>query len=89
VRRERPELYKGFNPWDKICDPQALTAMFVEAGVELSSVEAESGNQPLRSPEDFWTIVLGSGYRATIDQLRPDERERVPRRPSMSSRSTT
>ena len=77
VRRERPELYKGFNPWDRVCDPQALAATFREAGVEVGAVEAESSVQPLESPEDFWTIVMGSGYRATVEQLNSDERERV------------
>jgi hypothetical protein len=31
----------------------------------------------LRSPEDFWTIVRGSGYRATHDALNASEREMV------------
>jgi ubiquinone/menaquinone biosynthesis C-methylase UbiE len=77
VRRERPELYKGFNPWDRICDPDALAAVFREAGVEAVDAQAESSVQPLESPKDFWTIVLGSGYRATVEQLNADERERV------------
>jgi ubiquinone/menaquinone biosynthesis C-methylase UbiE len=77
VRRERPELYKGFNPWDRVCDPRALAAMLLEAGVEAAGVEAESSVQTLESPDDFWTIVLGSGYRATVAQLNSDERERV------------
>jgi hypothetical protein len=38
-------------------------------------VEAVAGEHPLDSPEDFWDIVLGSGYRATVDALAPDERE--------------
>jgi len=29
----------------------------------------------LEQPEDFWDIVLGSGYRATVDAL--DEAQRV------------
>jgi SAM-dependent methyltransferase len=32
---------------------------------------------PLGSPEDFWTIVRGSGYRATHDAMSVDEREAV------------
>jgi len=77
VRRERPDLYKGFNPWDKVCDRDGLTAVLLEGGVEVSDTETEASAQPLESPEDFWTIVLGSGFRATVDQLSPDERERV------------
>lgn len=29
----------------------------------------EEGSQPLRTPDDFWTIALGSGLRWTIDQM--------------------
>jgi hypothetical protein len=28
IRQERPDLYKGFNPWDRICDPKSLGALF-------------------------------------------------------------
>ncbi len=37
----------------------------------------ESGSQPLRSPEDWWTTALGMGFRATVDALDPDAGERV------------
>jgi ubiquinone/menaquinone biosynthesis C-methylase UbiE len=77
VRDERPELYKSFNPWDRIGDPDALAAMLLEADVQANEVVAEAGIQPLHSPDDFWTIVLGSGYRSTVEQLNPGARERV------------
>jgi hypothetical protein len=28
-------------------------------------------------PEDWWTIILGSGYRLTVEALSPENRERV------------
>ena len=34
------------------------------------------GSQPLRSPEDWWTIAR-MGFRATVDALDPDARQRV------------
>jgi len=77
VRSERPDLYKSFNPWDRINDPAALAAMLREGGVSATDAGAESSIQPLNSPEDFWTIVLGSGYRATVEQLDSTARERV------------
>jgi hypothetical protein len=77
VRNERPELYKSFSPWDRIGDPHALRSMLGEAGVETSEVWAESGAQTLNAPEDFWTIVLGSAYRSTIEQLDREARDRV------------
>ena len=77
VRSERPDLYKSFNPWDRINDPSALAAMLREGGVSATDATAESSIQPLNSPEDFWTIVLGSGYRGTVEQLDSTARERV------------
>jgi len=40
-------------------------------------VVAEADSQPIHSPDDWWAMVLGSGYRGTIDQLSPAEREQV------------
>jgi ubiquinone/menaquinone biosynthesis C-methylase UbiE len=77
VRLVRPDLYKGFNPWDRICDPEALRALLSSAGAEEAAVVAESGSQPLEAPEDWWPMVLGTGYRGTLEQLDPDARHRV------------
>jgi ubiquinone/menaquinone biosynthesis C-methylase UbiE len=79
IKAERPDLYKGFNPWDRICDPAALTQVLQEGGVERPEVVAESGEHPIPSPEAWWAAVLGSGYRGTLDQLDPVARERVRR----------
>jgi ubiquinone/menaquinone biosynthesis C-methylase UbiE len=79
VRKVRPDLYKSFNPWDNINDPSTLAAMLLKAGVQTDDVVAESGTQPLSSPEDFWTIAMGSGFRGTIEQFDPDSREHVRR----------
>ena len=77
VRNERPDLYKSFNPWDRINEPRALASMLLEAGVHTDDLLAEAGAQPLSSPEDFWTIAMGSGYRGTIEQLDQETRKRV------------
>jgi ubiquinone/menaquinone biosynthesis C-methylase UbiE len=77
VRDVRPELYRGFNPWDRITDPNQLRSVLTEAGVNDPEIEPESGTQPLLSPEDWWTIALGSGLRGTIDALDPDAQEYV------------
>jgi ubiquinone/menaquinone biosynthesis C-methylase UbiE len=69
VRRVRPDLYSAFNPWDRITTPEAVRKLFVDAGVPHAEVVAEEGYQALRTPEDFWTIALGSGLRWTIDQM--------------------
>jgi ubiquinone/menaquinone biosynthesis C-methylase UbiE len=77
VRAERPELYRGFNPWDRICDPDALRAVLREGGVEQAEIVAVAETHPIPSAEAWWSAVLGTGYRGTIDQLEPAARERV------------
>lgn len=77
VRSVRPDLYKGFNPWDRISQPDELRALLVAAGLPQSEVVPESDSQPVNSPDDWWPMVLGSGYRGTIDQLSEADRERV------------
>lgn len=77
VRVERPELYKGFNPWDRICETESVKAMLREGGVDADEVVADSGTHSVNSTADWWSIVLGSGYRGTIEQLDPEARERV------------
>ena len=79
VREVRPDLYKGFNPWDRVCDPESVRSLMAEAGVNTQEVILEGGTHPLRAPEDWWSMVLGSGYRGTIEQLDAEGRERVRR----------
>jgi ubiquinone/menaquinone biosynthesis C-methylase UbiE len=77
VRQEDPELFKSIKPWNKIVQPDPLRALLVECGVTDPDVVAEPGALPLDTPEDWWTIILGSGYRSTVDALSPPVRERV------------
>ena len=79
VRAERPDLYAAFNPWDRITEPTAVAQLLNDAGVSAADVVAESGVQRLSIPEDWWTIVLGSGLRWTVEQLGPEAAERVMR----------
>ncbi len=77
IKNVRAELYKGFNPWDRINAPTNLKDILREGGVEAPKVTAENRLHPVNSPKDWWTIVLGSGYRGTIEQLDASERQRV------------
>ena len=77
IKDIQPDLYKGFNPWDRINDPAGLRKILDEGGVASPNIIAENRLHPIKSPEDWWTIVLGSGYRGTIEQLEASERERV------------
>ncbi|MGZ5053543.1 MAG: class I SAM-dependent methyltransferase [Methylobacter sp.] len=65
----RPELQRGFNPWDRISEPFSLSKMLAEAGVHTDKIVAETGTHPLHSPDDWWAIAMGSGYRGTLAQL--------------------
>jgi ubiquinone/menaquinone biosynthesis C-methylase UbiE len=69
-----PTLYKSFHPWDEITTPERLVGLFNRAGIDKVMVEAIRGSHPLADPEDFWHIALGTGYRATVDALEPDQR---------------
>jgi SAM-dependent methyltransferase len=77
VRQVRPDLYAAYNPWDRITTPEAVRTLFHGAGVPSVDVQPEDGYQPLSTPEDFWAIALGSGFRWTIDQLGPQGAEQV------------
>jgi ubiquinone/menaquinone biosynthesis C-methylase UbiE len=77
VRRENAELVKSIKPWNRIVEPGPLRALLVECGVTDPVVVEEPGTHPLDTPEDWWTIILGSGYRSTVDALSPSDRERV------------
>jgi SAM-dependent methyltransferase len=77
VGEVEPSLYKSFNPWDKITTPEAVSALFAGAGTSVPTVEAVPAEHHLQHPDQFWELVLGSGYRATVDALNPDQRSRV------------
>lgn len=77
IGRERPDLVRAFDPWTRIDSPAALEELLRASGIEHANITAESNLQPLATPDDWWTIVLGSGYRSTVEQLDPVARERV------------
>jgi SAM-dependent methyltransferase len=77
VDAERPDLVGGFRPWTRITDAAALSEVFRRGGAATPTVETEPGSHPLADPDDWWTIVLGTGYRATVQQLDPAAADRV------------
>jgi ubiquinone/menaquinone biosynthesis C-methylase UbiE len=79
VGTERPDLVEAYQPWDRITAPGRLADYLQAGGVEGVTIEEEAGRQALGSPEDWWAIVLGTGYRATVEQLGPDAAARVKR----------
>jgi len=73
----RPDLLRSFNPWERISNPDGLREMLAAADVDTDNIVAESGSHPLNSPEDWWAIAMGSGYRGTLAQLDADTFARV------------
>src|SRR5262249_31013237 len=77
LKRERPDLYSAFNPWDRITDVGSVRRLLHDGGVADCEVIAEDGVQKLRAAEDWWTIALGSGLRWAIDQMDPQTAARI------------
>ena len=69
VREVKSDLYKGFSPWDRISDPESVRALLRDGGIERAEVVAEPGTHLIPSAGAWWSAVLGSGYRGTVDQL--------------------
>jgi hypothetical protein len=52
-------------------------ALLREGGIDETEVIAEAGRHPIPSPEAWWSAVVASGYRGTLDQLDAKHREQV------------
>ncbi|HTN26589.1 MAG TPA: methyltransferase domain-containing protein [Burkholderiales bacterium] len=77
VRAVRPDLYKGFNPWDRITDPPSVRALLQSGGAENAEAIAVAGEHPIPSPQAWWSAVLGTGYRGTLEQIDAAGREHI------------
>jgi SAM-dependent methyltransferase len=80
VRDAEPSLFKAFNPWDEITTEAALADLLSRGGVKDAAVTAVPGWHGLDHPDRFWDIVLGSGYRATVEALSQEQRDVVRKR---------
>jgi ubiquinone/menaquinone biosynthesis C-methylase UbiE len=69
VREIRPDLYKGFNPWDRICDPESVRALLAEAGIQHAEVIAEAFSRRIRFSPQLAVARQGqdSGLRGSGD----------------------
>jgi hypothetical protein len=57
--------------------PDAVRSLLKDSGIADADVVPEDGRQPLQSPDDWWTVVLGSGFRWTVEQMDTATAERV------------
>jgi len=85
IRDVRPDLYKGFHPWDRISEVEPVLQLLAGAGLSEFDAVAESDSQIVNQPEDWWAMIMGSGYRGTVEQLSPEDREACTTRISISS----
>jgi hypothetical protein len=69
---------RAFSPWDLLATPDKLLELLARAGIDAEA-EAEDGEQPMRGPDDWWAVILGTGYRGTLDALAADDRAHVER----------
>jgi ubiquinone/menaquinone biosynthesis C-methylase UbiE len=78
VAEERPDLSEfSRRPWERISTPSRLTQLYIDGGAAEPQVVSEAGIHPLARPEDFWTILMGSGSRGTVAALGVEAAERV------------
>jgi ubiquinone/menaquinone biosynthesis C-methylase UbiE len=71
VGEQRAELVQSYQPWDRITDVATLRGVLQSGGVDYLDIEPAAGLHQLSAPDDWWSIVLGTGYRNTVDQLGP------------------
>ena len=57
--------------------PESVKALLEAADIKGSEAIDEPGWHALASPEAWWSAVLGTGYRGTLDKLDEQGRERV------------
>lgn len=72
VDNMRPDLKPKVSPWERLTTPEGLGALFTEAGLPEPDIVAESVVSPTK-PDDFWSIVLGTGLRGTVEQMKAEE----------------
>jgi SAM-dependent methyltransferase len=77
VKVHAPHLHSSFTPWERITTVEAVRDLLTGAGVPAPAVVAEAGQQRMRTVDDWWRIVMGSGYRWTVDQMNAEIAERV------------
>lgn len=75
VRQVNPAVRTGVRPWERLTDLDALRRTLQTGGVMGPELTPIADQQVLSSPEDWWTIALGSGYRGEIEQLTAGEQD--------------
>jgi ubiquinone/menaquinone biosynthesis C-methylase UbiE len=74
VRARRPGKHE-YRPWDRLSTEADVTSLMRAASLSCFDVAGEVGRETIEHPEDWWTIVRGTGLRWFIDQLEPGSAE--------------
>ena len=84
LRRIVPDIAPLARPWERLTNVDNLRRLVIDAIRVEPEIVSVADSQRLSEPSDWWTIVLGSGYRGEVERLRPTDRdilkERVLRR---------
>jgi ubiquinone/menaquinone biosynthesis C-methylase UbiE len=67
----RPDLVRGFNPWEDLVTVEQVVDLYASSGVEGAQAELVEAAQELRSPDEWWDVVMGTGFRGTVEELDP------------------
>jgi len=62
--------------WKRIADESKIRALFESAGLEQCEVQRKNLGYYLRDAEDWWQVMWNAGFRALINRLSDDDRER-------------
>jgi SAM-dependent methyltransferase len=75
----RPDLVRGFNPWDDLVSVEQLVELYAASGIAGAQAELVEAAQELRSPDEWWDVVMGTGFRGTVEELDPGNATEVRR----------
>lgn len=73
VLRTTPRCHAPARLWKRLGDERALQALFTEAGLPFPDIHMAEDWQSLATPDDWWAIVLGSGFRNDLNGLSTEE----------------
>jgi len=71
VAAVRPDLVRGFNPWDDLVSVDQLVELYASSGIGGAQAELVEAWQELRSADDWWDVIMGTGFRGTVEELDP------------------